>query len=627
MKVEEARIRLYGIFERIIEPPPDRSAAVWANDERILPPGSPEPGPWRSERTPFMIPFMDACSSPKYSTIVFACGAQMGKTENILNVIGHRFTDGPFVPALLVFPTEKLSRSMSNDRFKKMVRSTDILYERLEKGHSDKVMEKFFGGIRCGFAYAGSATELSSHPAGLVVIDEIDRMGDVSGEGDPYLLAKARTKNFTDSKVVVTSTPTITDHSRIWNLWESGTMARWSWGCVHCGEYFVPEFSLLKWDKGLKPAEASKTAFVVCPECGGAHRTRDKNELNKSGRYEYCVKIKGGGYKNTGQEPADSPTASFWASGLASPWQSFEDIVFVMVTALNSKDSGTIQGAINTYLGECYTQRGDAPKWQEIKAHRKDYREGDVPEEAQVLTMGVDVQSDRLYYCIRAYGVKGESWLIENGSLMGDTAEREVWVLLRDVTTSEFRGHKIKFCMVDSGYTPGKDRNKFVRPDNMIYIFCRDNMQCFPTKGRDMMERPVKGSRIDVTISGKVYKAGLLLYWIDTDYFKRQFYSNVRRSPDVRRGWHVNLDIDDEYCKQVTSEECITKDNGKRVWIQTRRDNHYLDCEVLCDAAALVIGANALREPKRTKPEGVKKKEQEDQGNFVKQQRGSFFNR
>ncbi len=632
MKIRSAVKGLMGAFAEVVKPPPDRSAAEWADQERHLPPGSPEPGPWRSSRTPFMIPFLEACSSPKYSTISYACGSQMGKTENILNIIGHRFTDGPFVPALLVFPTEKLSRSMSNDRFKKMIASTDILYQRLEKGHADKVSEKFFGGIRCGFAHAGSATELSSHPAGIVVIDEIDRMNNVSGEGDPYLLAKARTKNYTGSKVVITSTPTIEGASRIWALWEAGTMGRWSWGCLHCGEYFVPEFKLLKWEKDTEPEIAMHTARVVCPHCGSEHRTRDRNELNENGRYEYCVKSDSGGYENIGTEPPKNPSASFWSSGLASPWQSFEDIVYVVLTALESQDQGTIQGAINTYLGECYQIRGDAPKWELVKARRQDYRESELPFDVQVLTMGVDVQSDRLYYCTRGYGFKSESWLIEHGSIMGDTAEADVWARLQELVNTDIGQKKLSRVFVDSGYTPGKSRNKFVRPDNMIYLFCSRNAGiCYPTKGRDMMEKPVKANRIDVTFSGKTHRNGMTLWLIDTDYFKRSLYSAIKRRVDSKFGWHVHDDIDDEYCKQITSEECITKESGKRQWIQTRRDNHFLDCEVLCDAAGLTLRVQDLKDvhAEREKKIAAKKEEikAKDHQPFVNVQSGPFVRR
>ncbi len=573
-----------------------------------------------------MIPFLDACSSFKYSTIIFNCGSQMGKTENILNIVGRSLTDGPFVPVLLIFPTEKLSKSMSNDRFKKMIKGTKILDDKLEKGHADKVMEKFFGGIRCGFAYAGSATELSSHPAGLVVIDEIDRMGDVSGEGDPFILAKARTKNYANSKVIVTSTPTVEGSSRIWSLWESGTMGRWSWPCHHCKEYFVPEQKLFKWEKGANPVQASKTAYLVCPHCGGDMHTRHRQKANESGRYEYCIKDKESGeLVNIGHVAPENSTASFWASGLASPWQTFGEIAYIVATAYESKDPGTIQGAVNTYLGECYQLRGDAPKWDLVKQQIIGYSENKLPNDVQLVTMGVDVQQELLYYVIRAYGYRAESWIIKHGEVHGSTEFDQVWVELADVVRQFYSEMPISRCFIDSGYVPGKKH--FVRPDNKIYIFCRLMMGiCYPTKGRDMQAKPIQASKIDVTVSGKTIKGGLTLWMIDTDYFKRQLYSNIRRDPAEKFGWHIHKETSEEYYKQITAEECITDDRGKRTWIKTREDNHFLDCEVLADAAAYSIGVHNLSEPKPTKSKAQQEQEA-PKNSFIKAKRGSFFRR
>jgi phage terminase large subunit GpA-like protein len=569
-----------------------------------------------------MLPFCAACSDPRYSTIVFCCGSQMGKTENVLNIVGHRLADGPYMPVLLVFPTEKLSRSMSNDRFSKMVDATQALHSRLVQGHSNKVMEKFFGGIRCGFAYAGSATELSSHPAGLVVIDEIDRMSDVSGEGDPYLLAKARTKNYVGSKVVITSTPTLEGGSRIWSLWESGTRGRWAWPCRHCQEYFVPEFALLKWEGETDPDLAAKTAYLVCPHCGGDMHTKHRHAANQAGRYEYCRITKSGELVNTGPEPPDSPTASFWASGLASPWQSFGDIAYIVATALNSRDQGTIQGAVNTYLGETYRLTGDAPQWERVKTHRLDYSEDMLPDGVQRICMGVDVQKNRLFYVIRGYGYKGESWRLRAGEIWGETEFDPVWLDLGALVGQKIGNRPINRVFVDSGYTPG--RTTYVRPDNKIYLFCRLSAgQCFPSKGKDSADRPIKASKIDMTVAGRVIKGGLTLWHIDTDFFKRQLYSNIRREPDQPHGWHVPSQVTDDYCKQVTAEECITTEQGKRRWIQTREDNHFLDCEVLCDAAAYSIGVHNLPDPGAP----TERQEEQKKPGFVPRPKGSFFGR
>jgi len=140
----------------------------------------------------------------------------MGKTEAVGNLIGHRFSDGPFVPAIYVGPTEKQVRSISKDRIDKMLRSTPLLWERTEKGARFTTYEKFIAGTRLGFAWAGSATELSSHPAGLVLVDERDRMtSDAGNEGDPVSLARARLKNYPAKKLGVFSTPTTESASPI----------------------------------------------------------------------------------------------------------------------------------------------------------------------------------------------------------------------------------------------------------------------------------------------------------------------------------------------------------------------------------------------------------------------------
>ena len=126
----------------ILQPPPARDAGKWADDCRILPKESPEPGPWRTDRIPFWrLPY--ACfSDPAYSEIIVVCGSQMGKTESMFNVIGHRMDDGPYVPALYVGPTEKQVRSISKDRVDKMLKSTKSLWDKTERGQRYSVSER-----------------------------------------------------------------------------------------------------------------------------------------------------------------------------------------------------------------------------------------------------------------------------------------------------------------------------------------------------------------------------------------------------------------------------------------------------------------------------------------------------
>ncbi len=568
---------------------------------RVLPPESPEPGPWRSSRTPYLVPIMRAFSDSRYKVVVAVMGAQMGKTECIFNVVGHRFDDGPAVPALYIGPTQKQVQSVSQDRISKMIRSTPALKSKLLGGRYDKLAEKWIGGVRLGFGWAGSATELASHPAGLVLVDERDRMdADVGGEGDPVTMARARTKNYPSSKVGVFSTPTIEGASPIWALWEEGTREMWCWMCPDCSHWFAPRLALLVWDGGddATPAQARRSARLACPGCGSLLETSQRQSMNSSGRYIPHDPTESGEFVPR-DEPEDSATASYWVSGLASPWQSFGEVAEVLQAAKRSGEDERVQAVVNTYGGELWRVRGDAPEWQQVMALRADHQPGQLPTGVQMLTAGVDVQQRGLYYVIRGWGFGATSWLIRHGFIAGETEFDSVWLLLaRTLSEPYIGGRRIQRAFVDSGYRPG---DRHARPENVIYGFCRRHQGlAFPTKGHDTQDRPLKASFIDVNIGGRLLKNGCQLWHLDSDYLKSWLYGRMRWPDSEIGGWYLHRDVDEDYARQMVSEELIVKPSGRRIWVRRNRANHYLDCESLALAAALSLQVHALPDVERT---------------------------
>lgn len=185
----------------------------------------------------------------------------MSKTEAQINMLLKGLDDGPRLPSMYVGPTQNQVESMGRDRIEKVMREIPSLWDLTAKGQRLKVKEKWIAGTRLGLAWAGSPTELASHPVARVVVDEIDRMGrDVGGEGDPLTLVKARTKNYSDRKICVASTPTREGQSPIWELFELGTMQMWAWSCLHCTADFIPRLELLRWPEKATPAQARATA-------------------------------------------------------------------------------------------------------------------------------------------------------------------------------------------------------------------------------------------------------------------------------------------------------------------------------------------------------------------------------
>jgi phage terminase large subunit GpA-like protein len=146
--------------------------------------------------------------------------------------------------------------------------------------------------------------------------------------------------------------------------------------------------------------------------------------------------------------------------------------------------------------------------------------------------------------------------------------------------------------LIDSGYKPGeKERN----PDNQIYSFCRRYRgRAFPTKGHDKQDRPVKASKIDVSHRGKIIKNGMDLWHVDTDYCKSWVYARLAWPEGEAGGFHLPVDIDDDYCLQLTAEARTVNASGRVQWVRVRRENHYLDVEALNVAAAYILRLHRL---------------------------------
>lgn len=619
--------RILSASAEIAKAPPIRTADEWADEHRMLPPGSPEPGRWRTSRVPYTRDIYRAFSNPRVETVVGVMGSQMSKSEALINLIGHRFSDGPYVPVLYIGPTEKNVRSMSNDRVRKLIESTPKLYERLAKGQDDKITEKWIAGIRLGFAWAGSATELASHPAGLVLVDERDRMlNDVGGEGDPVEMARARGSNFPGFKLGVFSTPTVEGASPIWSLFLSGTMRKWAWQCTACNEWFVPRLELLVYPKERRDLDTlEREAGVVCEHCGTLHLNAAKKSLNANGRYlAHTQDAEGKHIPVPFDEPVGGSTESFWVSGLCSPWQSFGQRAERLIKAYASQEPERIQAVINTGFGELYRIKGDAPPWEHVMEARDiGLAAKERPAWTKLVTCGVDVQKRGLYFCIRAWGFNNRSHLIEHGYIEGETEYDDVWILLRQILDQQVGGRfLIDRTFIDSGYKPGSG----AQPDHKVYSFCRLTQgRAMPTKGQQTQDRPLKTTKVDVSVSGRILQGSLILWNVDTDHFKRWVHAQLQIPEGGTRLWTTHRDITEDYCRQLVAEERVSKASGRVLWVK-RGQNHYFDCEVLARAAAVSRQVESIAgrpEPKAAPEQAA----QPDNSSRKQNAPASFFNR
>ncbi len=220
-----------------LRPDPRLNVSEWADAHRYLSQtASGEPGPWRTERTPYLREIMDCLSpsSPVEKT-VFMKGAQIGGTEAGNNWIGYVIHHAPG-PMLAVQPTVEMAKRWSKQRIASLIDSTPVLRERVKEARSrdsgNTVQSKEFPGGILVMTGANSAVGLRSMPVRYLFLDEVDAYDfDVDGEGDPVSLASQRTITFGNRKIFLVSTPTIQGLSRIELEYEQSDRRRW-W--VYC---------------------------------------------------------------------------------------------------------------------------------------------------------------------------------------------------------------------------------------------------------------------------------------------------------------------------------------------------------------------------------------------------------
>jgi len=156
---------------------------------------SSEPGPWRTDRTPYLRQIMDdlsARSSVQEVVVMFA--AQLGKSESGMNWLGYIIDNEPG-PVMVVQPTTDMAKRFSRQRIAPMLEETPVLRRKVRENRSrddanTTLMKDFAGGVLV-VSGANSAASLRSMPVRYLFLDEIDAYPlDVDGEGDPVALAE-----------------------------------------------------------------------------------------------------------------------------------------------------------------------------------------------------------------------------------------------------------------------------------------------------------------------------------------------------------------------------------------------------------------------------------------------------
>ena len=142
----EKRVRLYDLAAILWEPTEKTTPDKWGADNRVYPPTSGKPGQRDPLLTPYIVPYARGFDDNRYSRNVFVTGAQSGKTETILDVIGYRCDTRP-VPILYVGPSREFLTDQFEPRLMGLFDEAPKLKRKLARGKRMKKTLKRVAGV------------------------------------------------------------------------------------------------------------------------------------------------------------------------------------------------------------------------------------------------------------------------------------------------------------------------------------------------------------------------------------------------------------------------------------------------------------------------------------------------
>ena len=550
---------------------------------------------------------MDACSDPKIREVVVMSGAQLGKSEVLLNIIGYHNDSDPS-PILCLQPTLEMAQTFSKDRVANgLLRATTCLKGKVKdpraRDSGNTTLHKLFPGGSLTLVGANSPSGLASRPIRLVLCDEVDRYPPSAGtEGDPIQLARKRAATFWNRKIVMVSTPTNKDASRIEEAFEQSDQRYYQVPCKHCTTYQKLKWSNVQWEKG-----DPDSAKYLCSNCDTLWTDSDRRWSIRNGEWIADADFTG--------------VAGFCISGLYSPWTPLADGVRDFLAM--RKNPEQLRVWTNTYLAETWEDQGETIDDYSLTERREAYGEN-IPEEVIFLTCGVDVQNDRLELSIIGWGRDDESWVISHDAIYGDPSTPQLWTtldtkLFTTYLTNDGRTLPIRATCVDSG-------GHFT---NTVYSYCKKNYarRVFAIKGiggegKAIVGRPSKNN------IGKC-----LLFPVGVDTAKDLLFARLRIKDEGAGYIHFHDDLNDEYFRQLTAEKIVTKFSRgykKRVFQKIRPRNEALDCFVYAISAYAILNVdiNALADKREAQERAIPQKENlvQQKQSFVPKSKKSFVN-
>ena len=565
--------------------PPELRVSDFADEHLIVTSGPLAKSRWQTSFMPYQAGILNAWEEPGVETVVLQASSQVGKTSAAVVLVAYHVAFDP-CPILVVEPTvDPMAKDFARNRLEPIIEASPVLRDCVSKKRakdaSNTVLAKTFRGGALAIGGANSAASLASRSVRLLILDEIDRYpAELPGEGATLSVALKRTQAYRRRRrILMCSSPTLKD-APIDTWYQRGDQRRYYVPCPSCHVMHTYRWASVRWRDG-DPA----TARLHCPACDYAIADAERVAVLSQG--EWRAKV---------PERTDPSIVSFHLWEAYSPLSSLAEIVAGFIRAREKQKAGDraeMHTWQNTTLGEPIApDAGEGVEPHVLLVRRESYgAEVDVPLGACCLTMGVDVQDDRLELLVVGWGPGEESWLVHRETLPGDTSQPEPWAMLDEalarqhVHASGQRLTVMAMCIDSGGHRT-----------TMVYDYAARMAarRVYAVIGRDG-QRPIVSSPSPRRWGRQQRKVPL--FTVGVDAAKALVVSRLaltEKGPGCVHLPHVEW-CDEELMAQLTSERLVmTWHRGlpKQVWKKVRPRNEGLDMNVYALAALRLLNPN-----------------------------------
>ena len=590
--------------------PENISTADWAVKYRMMPQSEANKGPWRHEYIPHAPQIFEEYDKP-YVKEIYYCGPERdGKTNIMTSALGRGQTVAPG-NFYFMMPNEKKAEEVSKFKIQEMFNLTKPLRKLLTGKVNDFTVSnaRLANGVLGFMAHATSAASLASFSGKYLFGDEIDKNDETVGkETDSVSLLKKRMRDQEDGKLFCASTPA---GKFIYKLaTQSVRVYEWHMQCPHCHEYFHANDEGLHIPDGataetIKSGEHVAVQHCQIQGCGAELTEREFNEARKSARK---FAIKGADI----QRPES-------VGILRTAWDCTLIPLKEIAESKAKADAGGLAAKRDYAHGyQCINYKGVKVTVAEdrILVLCDDRPEGIIPAGVDIadLLLTVDTQMNHFWYKIRAraYGMAQKSWLIDCGQVQTFSGIEEMMYKKEYLSAQDDNGntqaHHITGVAIDTGGTK-HDGDDYSRTYE-VYDWARNHPIVKAFKGAKSGSKPYSVTRLDFFPNGKPIPGGLLLYNVNTNYYKNELFRRLSIQPDkegvmlLHSGYtSAHLEIRPElrppnnlkeYAKHMCGEE--RGESGQWNKVGSRRHDLW-DCEYMDIALADILGTRYLKVP------------------------------